>query len=67
MNKTLTSTNLTVPKKRAISDFKGKKPPFLKKGKDEAPAKGGKGKQEKTCPDCKKPMSKCKCKGKGSY
>jgi hypothetical protein len=26
--------------------------------------KGGK-KPEKMCPDCKKPMSKCNCKGKG--
>jgi len=38
---------------------KGKKPnPFAKGGKAEAKGKG----KEKTCPDCGKPMSKCKCK-----
>jgi hypothetical protein len=39
---------------------KGKNPFPPKKGKTADKASG---KKEKTCPDCGKPMSKCKCAG----
>jgi hypothetical protein len=58
----MTNSNL---KKESI--VAGKKP--TGKGKNPFPPKKGKtadkasGKKEKTCPDCGKPMSKCKCAG----